>query len=87
MLCPRVHCASHRPLLRRNRGLQRDIPHCHIFSDVIDVAPDPKPLRRGPGNLSCVATSAVCGLEVLFAASFAGAKGALLLNRIRSPSL
>ncbi len=51
-LCIGLNCASHRPLLRRNRnrGFQRDIPHCHIFSDVIDVAPDPKPLRRGPGS-------------------------------------
>src|SRR6058998_482112 len=46
-LCRGLHCASHRPLLRRNRGFQRDIPHCHIFSDVIDIAPDPTPLRRG----------------------------------------
>ena len=26
--------------LRRNHGVQRDIPHCHIFSEVIDVAQD-----------------------------------------------
>jgi len=47
-LCPRLRCSSNR-LLRRN-GFPFEIPHCHIFSDVIDVAPDPKPLRRGPGS-------------------------------------